>query len=610
MSRRRIFTASSVMLMACISAWSLEPVKSQVPPSNRMMVNSAKMHIAYSKVSPPSGGVRLLQDIFNRVRSAPQIALEKQRGKRLAESQQLANADSLTDYSKTIRPKEKGKNLSYVANAPSLYMPASESESFTRGLSGATNGTIGPQGADANLIASNSAGATRFRSGGGGGGSGGSLPSVNMGKWVKQPGDNMYSQPLAAASSGNATRVSNRAQTKMQQIASNASPAASLPPQAAPQSGGYAIDGMTASFAGKYKARPGTSAAGALMAPKPIAQSPAAPPPPLSVSIGKLGRTLNDTNKKMEEVDKLAAEPAPATGAYTEGRQGPLTISMKKKASAASTIAYQTPAAPAFPTSGNSSVRRERKAAQVNDERAGEIAGQAGQGFSQTGVVNIVPSQQQQIAQNTNMKTYVQQRSGAWNNANSPGIWEFNKDTGAAPQAESTEGDAFQSSFDSLQNGLQSNNKRSDRDLIALLPPNVVTGIPLVRLGSSEQQAASALAQLGTMKVDQVNNWKVWTWSKNGEKSPALQLFVRHGLLDAMRIFDRSLIGSDFGVTLGDDLSKVKEQFGEPAFMVPEPAPGAGQNYIYPISQVGFQIARPAPDQSPRVVSVLIFHVK
>lgn len=605
MSRRRIFTASSVMLMACVSAWSLEPVKSQVPPSNRMMVNSAKMHIAYSKVSPPSGGVRLLQDIFNRVRSAPQIALEKQRGKRLAESQQLANADSLTDYSKTIRPKEKGKNLSYVANAPSLYMPASESEPFTRGLSGATNGTIGPQGADANLIASNSAGATRFRSGGGGGGSGGSLPSVNMGKWVKQPGDNMYSQPLAAAGSGNATRVSNRAQTKMQQIASNASPAASLPPQAAPQSGGYAIDGMTASFAGKYKARPGTSAAGALMAPKPIAQAPATPPPPLSVSIGKLGRTLNDTNKKMEEVDKLAAEPAP-TATYNEARQSPLTISMKKKASAASTIAYQAPGAPAFTGFGNSSARRERKATQASDERAGE---QAGQGFSQSGVVSIVPTQQQQIAQNTNMKTYVQQRSGAWNNANSPGIWEFNKDTGAGAGAESTEGDAFQSSFDSLQNAAPSN-KRADRDLIALLPPNVVTGIPLVRLGSSEQQAASALAQLGTMKVDQVNNWKVWTWSKKGEKSPALQLFVRHGLLDAMRIFDRSLIGSDFGVTLGDDLSKVKEQFGEPAFMVPEPAPGAGQNYIYPISQVGFQIARPAPDQSPRVVSVLIFHVK
>lgn len=593
MSRQRILTASSLLLTACVSAWSLEPVKSQVPPSNRMLVNSAKMHIAYSKVSAPSGGVRLLQDIFNRVRSAPQIALEKQRGKRLAESQQLANADSLTDYSKTIRPKEKGKNLSYLSNAPSLYMPASEGESLTRGLSGATNSTVGPQGTDAastNLLASNSANERgRFRSASGANAGGGGLPPTNM---------------------SSAIRTNSRAQTqtKAQLIAAYAPGSNGYltpQPQATPQAGSSSTDGLTASFGGKYKARSG-AVAGTSMAPRQLAPQPATPPP-LSVAIGKLGNTLNETNKNMDEADKIAAEPAPVPYSK-ESRQAPIsTISMKKKEASAPAIAYQPPAS-SFQFAG-STARRDRKAAQAD----AELAGQIGQGFSQTGVVSIVPSQsqqQQQIAQNTNnMKTYVQQRPGTWNNSNSPGIWEPKREASAGVFGDSAEGDAFLSSFDKMQNALPIN-KKSDRDLIALLPPNVVTGIPLVRLGSSEQQAASALAQLGTMKANQVNNWKVWTWSKNGEKSPALQLFVRHGLLDAMRIFDRSLIGSDFGVTLGDDLSKVKEQFGEPAFMVPEPPPGAGQNYIYPISQVGFQIARPAPDQPPRVVSVLIFHVK
>jgi hypothetical protein len=85
---------------------------------------------------------------------------------------------------------------------------------------------------------------------------------------------------------------------------------------------------------------------------------------------------------------------------------------------------------------------------------------------------------------------------------------------------------------------------------------------------------------------------------------------MRNGLLDAMRIFDQTLIGPDFGVTLGDSLARVKEKFGEPAFILQEPGPGAGQNYIYPISQVGFQLARPAPGDQPRVVSLLIFNVK
>lgn len=146
---------------------------------------------------------------------------------------------------------------------------------------------------------------------------------------------------------------------------------------------------------------------------------------------------------------------------------------------------------------------------------------------------------------------------------------------------------------------------------IALLPPNVVTGIPLVHLGSSEQQASGALQSIGSMKQQKVLKWTVWSWARPTAKTgTSLQLYMRNGLLDAMRIFDSSLIGTDFGVNVGDSMARVKEKFGEPAFIVDEPQPGAGRNYIYPISQIGFQLARPAPGDQPRVVSVLIFNVK
>lgn len=158
-----------------------------------------------------------------------------------------------------------------------------------------------------------------------------------------------------------------------------------------------------------------------------------------------------------------------------------------------------------------------------------------------------------------------------------------------------------------------SDSKLNPRDnKLALLPPNVATGIPLVSLGTSEAQATHALSS-GKLSQQTIGKWSIYSWTKKeGDGSVALQLFFRHGLLDAIRIFDPSLIAPDFGVMPGDTLESVKERFGEPAFMLSEPAGGtSSKNYIYPISQVAFQLARPdiESNQSPQVVSVLIFSV-
>ncbi len=163
--------------------------------------------------------------------------------------------------------------------------------------------------------------------------------------------------------------------------------------------------------------------------------------------------------------------------------------------------------------------------------------------------------------------------------------------------------------------GSSSSSRRADglKNKIALLPPHVITGIPLgnVTLGKSEAQVLGSIGRIGKVKQQNIRNWTVYTWSKKDSSAEALQLFFRHGLLDGIRIFDSSLMASDFGVYPGDKLEKVKEKFGEPSFLLAEPGNSqAGKNYIYPISQVGFQLARKDSESAPLVVSVLIFSVK
>lgn len=89
-----------------------------------------------------------------------------------------------------------------------------------------------------------------------------------------------------------------------------------------------------------------------------------------------------------------------------------------------------------------------------------------------------------------------------------------------------------------------------------------------------------------------------------------MQVYVRHGLVEALRIFDNAFIAPDFGVHLNDDVSTVKAKFGEPAFMQDEPECPSAKNYVYPISQVSFELTRASNSPSPKVVSVLIFTVK
>ncbi|HEY9678991.1 MAG TPA: hypothetical protein V6C76_13360 [Drouetiella sp.] len=152
-------------------------------------------------------------------------------------------------------------------------------------------------------------------------------------------------------------------------------------------------------------------------------------------------------------------------------------------------------------------------------------------------------------------------------------------------------------------------------DLVAMLPPNVITGIPLVRLGSSAADANRALTSIKGNKVEKqnINGWTVFVMHKANSPDPAMHVYMRHGLVEALRIFDSGFIAPDFGVQLNDDLQVMKSKFGEPTFMVDEPEcpkPARIHNYVYPISQVSFEVAQTSPTSPPKVVSILIFTVK
>lgn len=164
---------------------------------------------------------------------------------------------------------------------------------------------------------------------------------------------------------------------------------------------------------------------------------------------------------------------------------------------------------------------------------------------------------------------------------------------------------------------------------IALIPPTVVSGIAAVGLGNSTKEARQSISALGQISKQKLNDWTVWSVYKTKTKvnesagmeddtnecreplgSCRLQIFIQAGMVEAIRVFDASLMRGNLGVTLGDDLSLIKGKFGEPAFILAEPNLRVSQNYIYPINQIGFQLERQKNEAVPRIVSILIFNAR
>lgn len=145
---------------------------------------------------------------------------------------------------------------------------------------------------------------------------------------------------------------------------------------------------------------------------------------------------------------------------------------------------------------------------------------------------------------------------------------------------------------------------------IAYIPPSLVAGIPGLRLGSTEDQVDAYLRDKGSVNRKEVNGWKVWSLTSKGKT--ALQIYLRNGIVEAFRVFDHAYVPDRLGVGLSNKLGSMKQKFGEPAFILKEPSAGGtnghgAKNYVYPVSQVSFQLSRSTPDAAPTIQSLLLF---
>lgn len=150
--------------------------------------------------------------------------------------------------------------------------------------------------------------------------------------------------------------------------------------------------------------------------------------------------------------------------------------------------------------------------------------------------------------------------------------------------------------------------------LIAYLPPSTLRGINGLNLWVGEAETLSYLKSRGTIKSTATLGWKVVTLT-NSQGQVACQAYLRNSKLEALRVYSSDLLPTSLGVPIDSDLGQMKSKYGEPSFVLEEPKTDkpsqvSAKNYVYPLSQVAFQIARDKnPGQGkPKVVSVLFFH--
>jgi len=188
-----------------------------------------------------------------------------------------------------------------------------------------------------------------------------------------------------------------------------------------------------------------------------------------------------------------------------------------------------------------------------------------------------------------------------------PGLYKYTKEYGSTPLTEGMEINlhAKEKLKQARASGFGSGTQ------IAYLPPQLVSGIPGLRLGVPEEQVDAYLKGKGKVTRQKFNSWKVLSLNSEKTNKTLLQIYVRGGAVEAFRIFDQAFVPEGLGVALADKLPNMKKKFGEQQFILNEPAPqGEGstaRNYVYPVNQVSFQLARSNPKEPPTIQSLLLF---
>jgi hypothetical protein len=156
---------------------------------------------------------------------------------------------------------------------------------------------------------------------------------------------------------------------------------------------------------------------------------------------------------------------------------------------------------------------------------------------------------------------------------------------------------------------------------VAYLPPQLVSGIPGLRLGVPEDQVDAYLRGKGNITRQTLNGWKVWSLKNEKGNKTLLQIYLRNGTVEAFRVFDQAFVPEGLGVALNDTLHAMKKKFGEAQFKLDEPSATSAtsansaqsgvtsgiKNYVYPVNQISFQLARNTSKDPVTVKSLLLF---
>ena len=560
----KTITASTTLLFALSLSLTLTNLAGAAP---QKVLPIAKVAIHHQRVSPPNAGVKLLEDILSRMRNLPQIAMSynKQTYQYQQKAQNAAPGQGATDQLLAIRPKES-----------SLKAKASEErrKSTIAWDNKAGEGYYAPRRMqkERSYSKDDRAQGDEFRSG---------QPDSSMGKRALQQARPEYTREYGSVKTPSSTTaavrgslMSNTAASQSNMLASNARSMSNLD---------AATKDITDRLSPEARQR-------------------------LTASTGK----LFDVAKKLEEAQQYAQglnrQSAGGGGGGGAGIGGN----------------YHGPVVADERHSQSGPFRNEGKQAKVISTNPLITEYDKGANFSGGQIANDEEAETKP-AEKAVDKPQAIARGLVPPPAAAPMSMPFPSPE-ATPQMFAQKPPAEPSLFkhvreflnrDGIANSVSGSPRQDASSLeknkpieIALLPPSVVTGIPLVRLGTSENETNKVLAGKGSLNKTQVNDWSVWSLQKPGNDDVSLQIYTRNGQVEAMRIFDSSLISPDFGVKLGDDLGTVKHKFGEPAFKLSEPQSRGGQNYVYPISQVSFQLAYSSKTTAPKVVSLLIFNAK
>jgi hypothetical protein len=148
---------------------------------------------------------------------------------------------------------------------------------------------------------------------------------------------------------------------------------------------------------------------------------------------------------------------------------------------------------------------------------------------------------------------------------------------------------------------------------VAFLPPSAVHGLSGLSLGASEKETTLYLKDRGPLSSTTYGGFKVWTLTDKSGK-PHLQVYLRNNRAEAFRVFDPKYVPASLGINISDNLAAMKQKFGEPSFILEEPNVKNAKNYVYPVSQISFQLARPLQDKGksqiqskPQILSLMLF---